>query len=439
MELLRIELQQDEDVLLVRRRARMAAQLLGLDLQDQTRVATAVSELARYAYLDGPGAAITFALDGPDGGRVRQLRLRVTLTPARPRSAGVEKWAYDDSWVAADRLMDELVAAPDGGVEIYKAVAGNDQPPDAVVDELRTSLAHEPPRDALATLKGQNAELAVALAELHSREVELMRLNQELEETNRGVLALYAELESRSESVRRAQRLVFEELEDALRPPVPTVPNAQLAVRYVPAQHNSPTGGDLYDWTVLPDGTLHLCVVDVVGHGVDSTRDALHVTHAVRTLTLEGHRLGRVIERADALLQSAHTSVVATVLLARVDLTTGVAQLAGGGHPPALVVPATGAAHYVEAAGRPVGYPEAGSDEVSTVRLGAGDTLLLYTDGLIEASRDIVLGLDLLCTLGAKAAGRPLEDSLEQVLSQVRARNELRDDTLLLGLRYTGS
>jgi serine phosphatase RsbU (regulator of sigma subunit) len=282
-------------------------------------------------------------------------------------------------------------------------------------------------------LHEQNTELATALAELRTREAELLRLNDELEETNRGVLALYAELERSAEQVRVAQRQVFTELEGSLRPPPPTLPNAELAVRYLPSQSNSPTGGDLYDWLVLPDGTLHISVVDVVGHGVASTRSALDVTHALRTLSREGHPLGELVELADSLLTG--TGSLATILLVRLHLESGETEVAGGGHPPALLIPAQGPARYVEASGRPLGFPGAGSHGTTRLRLAAGDSLVLYTDGMVEAGRDMDEGFDTLRSAGDELRAQPLEDVLEGMLDIVRAGAVLRDDALLLAVR----
>ena len=130
---------------------------------------------------------------------------------------------------------------------------------------------------------------------------------------------------------------------------------------YLPAQENSPTGGDLYDWFVLPDGTLHVTVVDVRGHGVPGTRDALHVTHTVRTLALDARPFAELLAQTHALVRAAAEPVVATALVAQLDPVTGLLRIAGAGHPPALRVSSTGVATYLDAPGRPIGYDDAGS------------------------------------------------------------------------------
>ncbi|MFJ8659716.1 PP2C family protein-serine/threonine phosphatase [Streptomyces sp. NPDC093795] len=111
-------------------------------------------------------------------------------------------------------------------------------------------------------------ELRAALAKGDSLTSEHRRLKHELAETNSGVLALYVQLEERDEELRRAHGRTLRALEDALRPPPLHVDGLELAVHYAPAGTDDPTGGDLYDWFVLPDGTLHVTIVDALGHGI---------------------------------------------------------------------------------------------------------------------------------------------------------------------------
>lgn len=448
-ELLRTRLVEDEDLVRARHQVRRAADLVGLATQDATRVATAVSEACRAVRRAGPATlAVTVTVtDGGVGrGPARELRVRLDSDAGRCPDGLAPGGA---THAAVARLMDSLEATPTGVVMAKSLPAATATAPTTArqLQRARDTLAVQTPGAVLAAVQSQNDELVATLAALRDREAELVRLNAELEQTNRGVVALYAELEQRSEQVRKAQRAVFEELERALRPPPPQVPGVALDVRYLPAQVDSPTGGDLYDWLVLPDGTLHVTVVDVVGHGVASTRDALSVTHVVRTLVLEGHPLGDVLARADALLQAPGTEVTATVLLARLDPATGRLDLAGGGHPPALLVPAAtptataagvdgGAPRYLEAPGLPVGYPGAGSEGTSSAQLEPGDAVLLYTDGIVEVRRDIVEGLQTLAAAAGRARPLPLPALLDAVLAGAAAGDALDDDTLLLGLRW---
>ncbi len=230
------------------------------------------------------------------------------------------------------------------------------------------------------------------------------------------------------------QRGVLHKLQEAVRPPTPTVPHTELGVFYLAADEQASTGGDLYDWVLLPDGTLHLAVVDVMGKGVSATKDAVAVTHALRLLVLDGVPLKAVIARADALVTAQNPDLVATLMIGRYDPATGRLDLAGGGHPPLLVV-SRDRVEWIEAGGIPIGFPGAGSDDVVTIKLRRSDTAIFYTDGLIEAKKDIVKGLDALARFAGETAGYPAGPLARVLVERSLAGAVRHDDSLALVLR----
>jgi PAS domain S-box-containing protein len=237
-----------------------------------------------------------------------------------------------------------------------------------------------------------------------------------------------------------AHRVVVEQLQEALTPPAPEIEGAELAVAFEASEATSPTGGDLYDWHVLPNGDVHIAVVDVLGHGVKATRDALAVVSSLRILALQGLALDEVVGKADEVLAAGPRELVATVLIARYDSTTGRVQLAGGGHPPALVVSPDGRAHQLPAPGGAIGWPGAGSEVLASAVLQPGDALVLYTDGLVEARKDILEGLDVLVATAKAASPAPSADSLARtLLAACLTGAARRDDSLVLVLRHVGS
>ncbi|WP_425281781.1 PP2C family protein-serine/threonine phosphatase [Streptomyces ficellus] len=147
----------------------------------------------------------------------------------------------------------------------------------------------------------------------------------------------------------------------------------EFAVHYDPTGVDDPTGGDLYDWFTLPDGTAHITVVDALGHGLTSTRTALTVTHAVRTLVLECHPLETIVERTDQVLTPFDRNLMATVLLARLNPVNGELRLANGSHLPALLIRSDGTGSYLEVRGRGIGYPKPGSQHVLSTTLAFGE------------------------------------------------------------------
>jgi PAS domain S-box-containing protein len=232
-----------------------------------------------------------------------------------------------------------------------------------------------------------------------------------------------------------AQRVVVEHLQHAVMPPLVQLPGTEVGVRYVASDEASPTGGDLYDCLLLPDGDLHLAVVDVLGHGTHATQDALAVVHALRNLVLADVPLVDVVGRADELLGRSAPDLVATVVVARYTPSTGAVRLVSGGHPPALVVRAEGSVVELEPGGCALGWPAAGSGDVQELLLADGDALLLYTDGLVEADKDLDDGLRRLRASAASSAHLPAARLAEQLVDRALTGAARRDDTLALVLR----
>lgn len=234
-----------------------------------------------------------------------------------------------------------------------------------------------------------------------------------------------------------AQREVVEQLRQAVVPPRPVLAGADLGVAFLAPDETAPTGGDLFDWHVLPTGELHLAVVDVLGHGVAATKDALSVVSTLRLLSLQGSPLEELVARADQLLAADQRELVATVVVARFDTRTGRLRIVSGGHPPALIVSGDGTVAQVAATGSAIGWPGAGSDGVADACLRPTDTLVLYTDGLVEARKNIVEGIDVLVRHAALAAHLPAEELATQLLERALSGAQRRDDTLALVVRAT--
>jgi signal transduction histidine kinase len=199
--LLHLGLDNDQDVVLVRQRARQVSQLLGFSQQDQVRIATAVSEAARAVCQLRFGGRAVFLLR--DEGRAQQLEVTVGAGPG----AGGE--LSQDAVVTAHRLMDECsVAADPPAISMARTL-----PPQAYVDaarlaELGVQLSKDSPvANTYLEVHLQNRELAATLAELRERQEDLLSLTRELEDTNRGIVALYAEIEDKAERLRRADEM----------------------------------------------------------------------------------------------------------------------------------------------------------------------------------------------------------------------------------------
>jgi signal transduction histidine kinase/ActR/RegA family two-component response regulator len=200
----------EQDIVVARQRARQIAALLGFDPQDQVRVATAVSELARNAFEYARGGQTSYSVTA-----VNEPELLIEISDEGPGIANLDD-ILDGRYqshtgmglgiVGARRLMDrfEIASEPGRGTTVSIAKRLVQPPPTAaVLGEIADSLALAEIDDPTRELQLQNQELMRTLEELTARREELARLNRELEETNRGVVALYAELDERAEELRR--------------------------------------------------------------------------------------------------------------------------------------------------------------------------------------------------------------------------------------------
>ncbi|WP_408630615.1 ATP-binding protein [Micromonospora echinaurantiaca] len=210
--LLQLALRVEHDIFLVRQRGREVAAVVGLEHQDQVRMATALSEVARDLLRTSGGADVTFRLtDDADVGR-RQLR--VDLAPVTPLPDG----RYEPESAAVARLVDKLgVVTGKGDTVVMMSrrvpVAAPTLTPERLA-EIRAELARSAPGSAVDELAAQNQQLIAALDEVRSQRDELAVLNDELQETNRGVMALYNQLTEELEETNRGVVALYAELDE---------------------------------------------------------------------------------------------------------------------------------------------------------------------------------------------------------------------------------
>ena len=213
-ELVRLRIAAEADVFAARQRGRTVAALVGLDNQDQVRVATALSELCRE--LAGMGQPATVALGVSSGGAPR---LVITATWSITRG-----WADlegTEGLAAATRLMDSCAVrrrTGKGEAVLTRRLRDTTEPmtPERV-DALRRQCRTAPAGSMLEALRIHNQDLLSALEDLQARQDDLVRANAELEETNPGVLALHAELSEELEQTNQGVVALYAELDEATR------------------------------------------------------------------------------------------------------------------------------------------------------------------------------------------------------------------------------
>jgi signal transduction histidine kinase/DNA-binding response OmpR family regulator len=205
------------DVVGARQRARQITELLGFDGREQTRVATAVSEIARNAYRYAGGGKVEFEIEGSTSPQLLVIRV-IDGGPGIEQLDAVLDGTYRSATgmgiglVGSRRLMDrwDVQSVPGKGTTVTLGKLLPDGAPvinRAAAGKLASRLASMPHVTSIDEMQSQNAELLAALADLQDKQDKLLEMARELEDTNRGVVALYAELDEKAVHLRRADEM----------------------------------------------------------------------------------------------------------------------------------------------------------------------------------------------------------------------------------------
>lgn len=211
-------------------------------------------------------------------------------------------------------------------------------------------------------------------------------------------------------------------------------PNLEVASRYLPVGPRALVGGDWFETVRLHFGRTLLAVGDVMGHGLEAAVDMNAYRSVLREVASTDLAPHRVLRQLDAMSASDEGRRPATCLLVRVDPARGTAVYASAGHLPPAVFTRDGSGGLLDV---PVGPPlgtGAGGYEALARPLTVDQTLLLYTDGLVERrSEDIDTSLARLAALrvGARASLDAVVDAVCDGLDAQHAE----DDVAVLAAR----
>jgi phosphoserine phosphatase RsbU/P len=239
--------------------------------------------------------------------------------------------------------------------------------------------------------------------------------------------------ERREASVRR----VAERLQDALLPRVPQVANSTIAVEYRAAARDTKVGGDFYDVFRLPDERVLIAIGDVMGKGMEAAVHTSRITQTLRALAMGGLDLAVLLERLDEQVTWQESELMATVWCGLYEPGSGELSFASLGHPPALLLRADGDPIRLELEGLPLGLRELVErpPEVRTRRLESRDLLVLYTDGVVEASKDYLAGQHALLDAIRRRREETVGEILKGALSDLLEGAGHSDDAAMLVLR----
>jgi PAS domain-containing protein len=259
-------------------------------------------------------------------------------------------------------------------------------------------------------------------------------------------VALAATRDQLADSEQRVaeEHLLALRLQRAIMPPdeVPVAAaGIDVAVRYRPVGEGHLVGGDWYDTLLLPGNDVLLVVGDVAGHGIDAVTGMVAARNSLRGLAITGAGPAELLGMLNGVMCHLTSGVVGTVVCGRYNPQTRVLRWARAGHLPPVLMRGGAARELPLPGGVLLGMDPDADYEEAVQSLEPGDTLLLFTDGLIERRGDSiedVLG-EFVAGLSLAAAGWPRDGAptaaaqADRILAS--AVSDTGDDACLVAVR----
>ncbi len=221
-----------------------------------------------------------------------------------------------------------------------------------------------------------------------------------------------------AEAYERERRVAHTFQAAALTTDLPRLPGMSFDALYEAGRSEALIGGDWYDAFRVPDGRVVVSVGDVAGSGLDAAATMAAIRQSLRGAAAINPDPSVMLDAADRVLRSQAPDRFVTAWVGVIDPVWATLAFAGAGHPSPLLRTGDARVSRVDAAGLPLGLRERGQDVTRHADLADDVTLLLYTDGLVEADRDVVAGEAALVEAlrGADLAAAPAQAIHDAVL-----------------------
>jgi PAS domain S-box-containing protein len=190
------------------------------------------------------------------------------------------------------------------------------------------------------------------------------------------------------------ERKIAEALQQTLLPKGDAFPDGdgiKLAAAYRPSSAEADVGGDWYDALRLADGSIAVSVGDVTGRGLSAAGLMGKLRQAMAMAVVYESDPARILDAVDYQLRARNSSAIATAFVGIIDPKRETIRYASAGHPPPLLRRGSELIQ-LRSDGLPLGLRDADREASRTASLNDAHLLLLYTDGLIEATRDVTFG-----------------------------------------------
>ena len=359
---------------------------------------------------------------------VRELPTSRRSSPAIAAVSAAE--FGEGQWAALDRVSTRIFRSPELAATLEAVV---DAIVPAFADNAYVTLADPRDDEGVAPAAPPDAGLRLPLA-ADGVPVGTLHLNG-VRDTDVRLLQMIAERSARALSTaRRFERerhvaLTFQNA--ALVSDLPNGSGYRFDAIYEAGRAEALVGGDWYDAFQLPDGRFVVSIGDVVGSGLQAAIAMVNVRQTVRGVAQVHPDPALMLEAAERTLRAQHPDRYVTAFVGVIDPVTQQCTYANAGHPgPYLRLP-DGAVVQIHGGGVPLGLDLATAIDVQQFAIPPGAMLVLYTDGLIEATRDVLEGERRL-ELALRDPALPQRDRAAQSLHDAVLGDAARDDVAIM-------
>jgi CHASE3 domain sensor protein len=254
------------------------------------------------------------------------------------------------------------------------------------------------------------------------------RLSVRLESTRLRTREIQAELTTKQH--------IAEVLQEALsQRPLPAMPAVRFSATYVPATEQSKVGGDWYDAIELSRNRVLFIIGDVAGHGIEAAVGMSRARQAFIGSALRNPDPARVLHSVNAELH-AQGSPMVTAVCGLADSETYEFIFAVAGHPPPLLIEPGHKPRLLPCGGLPLGVLANAHYQTRTVQTVPSSMMVLYTDGAVEHSHDVLEGEALLISAAEQCRSTDLEPAtaIHRAIFEGRSAG---DDVAILTLGFT--
>ena len=227
-------------------------------------------------------------------------------------------------------------------------------------------------------------------------------------------VALAATRDQLADSEQRVaeEHLLALRLQQAIMPPDEQpveVAGIDVAVRYRPVGRGHLVGGDWYDTLLLTGKDVLLVVGDVAGHGIDAVTGMVAARNSLRGLAITGAGPAELLRLLNKVMCDLTSGVIGTVVCGLYNPDANTLRWARAGHLPPVLVRGATACQLPLPGGVLLGMDPDATYEEATLSLRSGDTLLLFTDGLIERRGESIVDVlgEFVATVAPDGPGGP--------------------------------